>query len=308
MPHTVAVAGTTPRTIMCAKALLSHPEFKISFIITPAPKPIGRDRKFTENQFQIFANSNQLSTVLIKNKVDEEVKKEISKFKKPDFLLVVDFGYLVPGWLLNLPKIMPLNIHPSALPKWRGSSPGQSVLLSGEKESAVSVIEMTPQFDQGPIVWQKKFAVNQSWTQSEYYQFSFELVCKELSKIMLGLANGKIIPLPQPTASPTALALRITKQDAFVDWKKIKQAMGGGDKYSGDKYVDCKYSAELERASRAYSPWPLLWTKVLTNKGLRRMQIISAHVGQNEQLVLEKVKIEGMEIKPWNEVKNVMKN
>ncbi|MBU0576578.1 methionyl-tRNA formyltransferase [Patescibacteria group bacterium] len=218
MPYTIAIAGTTQRTVMCAQALLQHHELEISLVITPAPQRVGRDRKLTKNDVQNFANSNQVPTVLIKNKIDEEVKKKINEFAKPDFLLVVDFGYLVPEWLLDLPKIMPLNIHPSALPKWRGSSPGQFVLLSGEKESAVTIIQMTPQFDQGPIIWQQKFTVDQSWTQTQYYQFSFELICQKLSKILLQLAEGKITPRPQPATSPTPLARRLTKQDAFVTW------------------------------------------------------------------------------------------
>lgn len=298
MPYTVAIAGTTERTLMCAQAILTHPELKISFIITPAPKPIGRNQKITKNGVQLFADSNQLPTVLVKNKIDEEVKREIKQCEKPDFLLVIDFGYLVPEWLLDLPKIMPLNIHPSALPKWRGSSPGQFVLLNGESKSAVSVIQMTPKFDQGPIVWQQEFEVNPSWTQAEYYQFSFELVCKELAEIMIKLGSGEITPLPQPDKSPTPLARRITKQDAFREWDEIQSVMKG---------ENVERAAVLEQASRAYSPWPLLWTEIPTNKGKKRMQIISTQI-KDQKLILNQVKIEGMGIKPWVEVKNVIKD
>ncbi|MBU0576579.1 hypothetical protein KJ654_02865 [Patescibacteria group bacterium] len=68
-----------------------------------------------------------------------------------------------------------------------------------------------------------------------------------------------------------------------------------------------KLARELERASRAYSPWPLLWTEIPTQKGPRRMQIISANI-DDQKLILEYVKFEGMETKSWNEVKNVVKD
>lgn len=298
MPYTVAIAGTTDQTTLCAQALLEQPQLKVSLVITPAAKPMGRKKLLTPNPLQKFADSNQIPTVLIKNRIDDRVKKQILAFQKPDFLLVVDFGYLVPKWLLDLPKKMPLNLHPSALPKWRGSSPGQFVLLSGAQTSAITLIEMTTKFDQGPIVWQKEFEVDPSWTQTEYYQHSFELAVKNLAAVILQLAKDKISPTPQSVTSPTPIAKKLTKTAAFEPWIKIKAAMT----------EDKNDAAYLERASRAYSPWPLLWTEVTTGKGPRRMQLISAKINTAGLLVLKKVKIEGMAVKPWSEVKNVVKD
>lgn len=298
MSYTVAVAGTTKHTTLCAATLLAHPEFEVSFIITPAAKPTGRKQLLTPNPLQKFANSNQIETVLIKNKIDKSVKSKILAHQKPDFLLVVDFGYLVPEWLLDLPSIMPLNFHPSALPKWRGNSPGQFVLLSGAKTSAMTLIQMTAQFDHGPIVWQKQFKVDPSWTQTEYYQHSFELATQNLAIVMLQLAENKITPTPQTITSPTPIAKKMTKQDAFEPWVKIKTAMNSNRR-------DATY---LERASRAYSPWPLLWTEIMTSKGQRRMQLISTSLDQQGLLKLDQVKIEGMAVKPWQEVKNAIKD
>lgn len=297
MLYSVAIAGTTTRTALCAETLSQHPEFEVLFVISPEPKPTGRKQLLTPNPLQKFADVNQIPTVLIKNRIDESTESKILAHKKPDFLLVVDFGYLVPQWLLDLPQIMPLNIHPSALPKWRGSSPGQFVLLAGEKNSAVSIIQMTSQFDQGPIVWQQQFEVQPSWTQTEYYQHSFQLATQNLAELMLQLAKKEITPTPQPEASPTLLARKITKQDAEVKWNEVFEAM------TSNKYL----AEKLERSSRAYSPWPLLWTEAETNKGPRRMQIISTSL-KDGLLNLEKVRIEGMAVKPWQEVKNVVKN
>ncbi len=298
MSYSVAIAGTTSRTTLCAETLFQHPDFEISFIITPAAKPTGRKQLLTTNPLQKFADGNKIPTVLIKNRVDESTESKILAHKKPDFLLVVDFGYLVPQWLLDLPQIMPLNIHPSALPKWRGSSPGQFVLLAGEKNSAVSIIQMTSKFDQGPIVWQQQFEVQPSWTQTEYYQHSFQLATKNLATVMLQLAKKEITPTPQPLKSPTPLAKKIDKQDAEVNWDEVFEAM------TSNQHL----AEKLERASRAYSPWPLLWTQIPTHKGHRRMQFIETNLNERGFLNLEKVKIEGMAVKPWQEVKNVVKN
>jgi methionyl-tRNA formyltransferase len=298
MSYSVAIAGTTSKTLLCAQALWQHPQFEISLVITPVAKPVGRKQIFTPNPLQNFADSNHIPTVLVKNKVDEQVKKEILSFDRPDFLLVVDFGYLIPQWLLDYPQTMPLNIHPSDLPKWRGSSPGQLVLKNGETTSAVSLIKMTTEFDQGPIVWQKEFAVGKNWTQTQYYQHSFELVVEELPQIMIKLANKQITPTPQPTISPTPVASKLTKQDTFVDWEMFKKAISG----------DQQLALDLERATRAYSPWPLLWTEIPTSKGPRRMQIITTSLDQEGRLTLNKVKVAGLAIKPYQEIKNIIQD
>jgi methionyl-tRNA formyltransferase len=298
MSYSVAIAGTTSKTLLCAQALWQHPQFEISLVITPAAKAVGREQIITPNPLQKFADSNQISTVLIKNIVDEQVKKEIKSFERPDFLLVVDFGYLIPQWLLDYPQIMPLNIHPSDLPKWRGSSPGQLVLKNGEATSAVSLIKMTTEFDQGPIVWQKEFVVGKDWTQTEYYQHSFKLAVSELPQIMIKLADKQITPTPQPATSPTPIASKLTKQDAFVDWKILKKAIDG----------DQQLALDLERATRAYSPWPLLWTEIPTSKGPRRMQIITTFLDQEGRLTLNKVKVAGLAIKPYREIKNIIQD
>lgn len=296
MAYSVAIAGTTSRTTLCAQALKDDDRFDISLIISPEAKPIGRKKIITPNPMQVFAQKNKIETVFVKSKIDEVVKKEILSYQRPDFLLVVDFGYFIPEWLLEFPEAMPLNIHPSQLPRWRGSSPGQFVLLNGEKDSAVSIIKMTPKFDQGPIVAQYPFQVQPSWTQTEYYQHSFELASQNLVPVMLGLASGKITPIPQPEESSTPLAKRLTKTDAFVDWSQVMAAIKSNQ----------EEAISIERASKAYSPWPMLWTIIETAKGQKRMQIIKTNLNKDGLLNLDQVKIEGMAVKPWVEVKNVV--
>lgn len=296
-PYFVAVAGTTDRTRRCAQALLDDPRFGVNMVITPAPKKVGRKSVLTQNPMHTWAQENGIEAVLVQKKIDQDFKQALASHPRPDFLLVVDFGYLVPQWLLEWPQIMPLNIHPSKLPRWRGSSPGQFVLLHGEEKSAVSLIEVTSKFDQGPIFWQKEFTVQPKWTQIEYYQHSFELMAQNLAEVMTKIGQNKITPKKQPTKSPTEIAGRIKKSNAFFAWEEVLQGMR----------QDKKMAFKIERASKAYSPWPLVWTKIPTPKGEKRMQILSAHQNKKGLLELEIVKIEGMTEKNWNEVKNVVK-
>jgi methionyl-tRNA formyltransferase len=347
--YSIVVAGSTHKTRQCAQALAVANDLEIVGVITPAPKPQGRKKELVATPMQTWAEQNQLPTILINKKIDDEVKTQLMQWPQPNFLLVVDFGYLVPPWLLAWPQIMPLNVHPSLLPRWRGSSPGQFVLLNGEKDSAVSIIKVNEKLDQGPILWQEKFAVGSSWTQTEYYAHSFELASQNLAQVMRDIADGKVTPQPQPIASPTPIATRIAKDEAYFEWAAVKQAMSTSQ-LENDQLTptqstftqptltpkqptstqithqtkltqpslanSCltptkiaqrtKLAQQIERASRAYSPWPLAWTIIPTAKGQRRMQLLETSLSKNGVLLLKTIKIEGMSAKPWSEVKSVI--
>ncbi|NCN82374.1 MAG: hypothetical protein GW947_00240 [Candidatus Pacebacteria bacterium] len=279
----VALAGSTKYTAQCAEALVKQTDFTLTSIITPNAKPSGRKKILEENPLAQFAQQAKVPISYIHEKITEETKEALSQQPQPDFLLVVDFGYWIPAWLQVWPKIKSLNIHPSALPRWRGSSPGQFVLLHGEKESAVSLIEVISDMDAGDLYWQKSFAVEPTWTQTEYYDHAFSLVADELPTLLKQICSGELQPTPQPAESPTPVAKKLTKADGFVAWDTIKDTIAN-------------LPAPLEAAARAYSPWPQLWTEVPTRKGPTRMKLLPHN----------KVQLAGQQPATWNQVKNAI--
>lgn len=297
-PHAYSVvcAGSTKNTLTCAKSLLGDERFFVKTVLTPAPKPSGRQKKINPNPLHTWSLDQNIPTVLVKDRLDQEIRQQLEE--EFDFLLVADFGYLVPRWLLTKPRFAPINIHPSALARWRGSAPGQYALLFGDQTSAVSIIEMTEKLDQGPIIAQLPFEVNTKWTQTEYYQKSFKLATKHLPDVLHDYALGKIKPKPQPAKSPTPLARQLSKQDAFVHWDMINTALKGQNR---------ELAQLIERATRAFQPWPQLWTLAPTHqdqKKEKRVKILQVRIDKN-RLVLEKVQIEGVgQPTTWNQVKN----
>ena len=296
MPYSVAVAGSTHNSLILAQSLQSSGNFSLELIITPQPKPSGRKQLPVENPLLSWAKIKNLKTILIDNKIEKKYFDD-NLYSRPDFLLVVDFGYILAEWLTAWPKVAAVNVHPSALPRWRGSAPAQMVLLHGEPVSAVSLIQIIAKLDSGPIVSQYPFTVGTNWTQTEYYQHSFELMAQKLPDDLELLAQGKITPKPQPSDSPTPLARKIQKSDAFVAWFEVQQAMVGGQN-----------AIKLERAVRAYHPWPSLWTNLPTKKGESRLKILSVHLDKQQQLVLDQVQIEGQQPALWNQVKNNLRD
>ncbi len=313
----IAISGSTHRTAQCAQALLDDHDFSIPWIITPKPKPIGRKKIITKNPLHVFAEKNNIPVILIDKKVEKD--DFFDETEKPDFLLVVDFGYIIPNWLLKLPKIAPLNIHPSELPKWRGSSPAQFSILHGDTKSAVTLMVMNDKLDQGPIIHQEHFDVDPHWNSEDYYQHSFDLICKVLPEKINNFAKNSTSYTPQPLKSPTITASRLTKQDTFIEWEILKFAIAPQNSAQTKKKLTLNtlhstliseanqhhksWPITLHQATKAFSPWPLLWTIVPTDKGEKRMQILETKLTANN-LQLRTVKLEGKSATTWNEIKD----
>jgi methionyl-tRNA formyltransferase len=324
MPFKIGLLGSTQHTINCTQFLLDHPQFEVSWVLTPAPKPRGRKKELVPNPVQTWALKSLAPTVLIESQIDESVEKSVREIigedNRPDFLIVVDFGYKLPGWLIDLPKIMAINVHPSALPRWRGSSPGQFVLLHGEKKTTISVITLAEEFDQGDIIFTKTIPVDSSWTQTEYYQTCFDKISPELPHVLEQLANKKVIAQAQPASSPTPLARKLTKDDGFIDWANIGASLVGKTKpttplnpllqkaYESLQDTDSPLSQLIEQAVRAFSPWPHVWTVIETKNGQKRMQILETSIDESGKLSLEKVQIEGKQPTTWNQIKNILES
>ncbi len=309
--YTIAIAGSTQKTTLCAKTLLKDKSFEIVWILTPKAKPVGRKKIVTPNPLDAFARENKLPVTYIEKRIGDA--STMSKFIVPDFLLVVDFGYIVPSWLLKLPKIAPLNIHPSELPKWRGSSPGQFSILFNDKKSAVTLMKINDKFDQGPIIHQDFFEVDSSWNQENYYSHAFELICDGLGEKIRKFAENSKLAISQPEISPTIMAKILKKDQTFVTWKIVKMAMEGEnlgeEKLKLSKLLlaalehNRSIALTLERASKAFFPWPGLWTIIPTQKGEKRMKLLETVI-INEKLILKTVQIEGKNPGLWEDVKN----
>ncbi len=324
--YSIAITGTTHRTRQCAQVLLESNLFDISWVLTPVPKPIGRKQTITPNTMDDFASDNGIITVWVDTKITEETQFELSRLEKPDFLLVVDFGYIIPEWLLNLPKIAPLNIHPSQLPKWRGSSPGQFSILFNDTKSAVTLMVMNKKLDQGPIIHQDLFSIDKNWNQEEYYIHAFNLMCDGLDTKISQFAQNPSIATQQPEQSPTPTARMIKKDQTFVPWELIqmvtteKSTKNTNSKNSEEyekilqKFPDLSQLLQqailhnksialtLERASKAFSPWPQLWTLIPTEKGEKRMKLLDLE-SHSDSLEITKVHIEGKNPTLWSEIK-----
>lgn len=290
----VIVAGSTERTLLCAKSLANDPRFEITGVLTPSPKPTGRKQIVTKNSMHQWAEESKIPVLLIEKKIDEGIRQTLSTGHwalSPDFLLVVDFGYIVPQWLLDIPTIAPVNIHPSDLPKYRGSSPGQFALTFGEKESAVTIMVMDAKLDHGPIITKIPFSVAADWTAPDYYAHAFLLATQDLPEILLKYSRDRL-STTQPDVSPTPTARMLTRNDGFVPYTSLKALLNHETPSEPiaflEKYQQTTNNENVYNLWRGLTPWPGLWTLV----DGKRMKLLTFHM-DGEKLYLDQVQIEG---------------
>jgi methionyl-tRNA formyltransferase len=153
----------------------------------------------------------------------------------PDALVVAAYGLLLPPLLLEAGRYGALNIHASLLPRWRGAAPIQRALLSGDRETGISIMQMDQGLDTGPVLQQKSIPITDEDDAGTLQARLAELGATMIIECLEQLAEGRARPVPQP-ASGATYARKIGKRETRLDWSRP--------------------AVELERAVRAFRPTP----------------------------------------------------
>lgn len=171
--------------------------------------------------------------------------------KQADLIVSADYGQKLPAGGLNL--------HPSLLPKYRGPTPVPNAILNNNKETGISIIKMTDQFDAGPIMAQEKVLIMPDDTTPVLLKRCFTTGAKLLVKILPAYLNTKIT-LKLQDESQATYTHKFTKADGFISWKEF------------EKTINLSFGSldfELARKVRALFPWPGVWSKMPGNKILK---------------------------------------
>lgn len=345
MQYQVAIAGSTQFSQQAAQLLTQHENFHIAATLTPPPHKIGRKQQLMKNPLHRWAEVQQCPIFFVDKKIQKEVFHDFQQQLPPiDFLVVLDFGYFIPSWLLALPRIAPINIHPSLLPAWRGSSPGQFALLLqyftglyqgqplGGSQSGVTIMMMNSRMDQGDILLQLPFQIQAEWTQKEYYQFAFDLALPRLAEVLQGLSQGVISGEIQPLSSSTPVARKLEKGDGFIQWPTLSALLLAPPSLKSsslpNELHDLSFFGQpsllqnllsnadfcpdimsqrnfLQAALAAFTPWPGVWTLLPTTQGAKRLKILSLKK-QQSNWQLDQVQVEGKNPSRFSDLKSLL--
>ena len=188
---------------------------------------------------EVSAMAMELEIPLYKpNKLDEQFKQLILEIKC-DYLVVSAYGKILPDWLLKHPKIAPINIHFSLLPKYRGASPIQSVLLNGDTRSGISIMKMTSGLDEGPVYAVNELKISVSANKINLEKDLTALCKKVLMSSLISISKNEIMPISQKHEN-ASYCKKITKNSGRVDFLK-------------------EDSLSIMRKFKAFNEWPGLF-------------------------------------------------
>lgn len=268
-----AFFGTGDFAVKILEILLQN-NYIPEIIITTPDKLKGRKMELTPSPVKTWAQKNNIKTT-----TDYSLLSTCLAGRQADYSLfiVADYGKIIPKEILNIPKHGSLNIHPSLLPKFRGPSPIQSFILSGEKETGTTIILMDEEVDHGAILKNAKIK-NQNVKLLYYKELEkklAELGGNLLVEILPKWLDGKIKPQEQNHNEAT-FTKKIAKQDGLIKPDELPESI---------------YKKIL-----AYTPWP--GTHIFADN--KRIIITNAEL-KNNKLIIKKIKPEGKKEIPFDD-------
>lgn len=215
--------GTPEFAVPILQALAARPEYQILAVVTQPDKPVGRKRVLTASPVKVAA---QALNIPIYQPVKLGKSPELAELiaLAPDLLITAAFGQFLPKSLLAAAKILPLNVHGSLLPKYRGGAPIQRAIMNGDSETGVTIMEMVSKMDAGAMISQVKVPIlSKDDSQSIFRKLSLagrDLLLTTLPKIIA----GTMVKVPQDPEQVT-FAPNISPEEEELDLHTSAQAL-----------------------------------------------------------------------------------
>lgn len=216
---------------VAAKSLqLLSDDFQIEAVVTK-PRPPHH-----KGDVPVLGIAEKLKLPIFTTQNKTELDALIAKKPfKADVGVLVDFGIIVSQKVIDYFPLGIVNSHFSLLPAWRGADPITFAVLSGEKQTGISLMLLVEAMDEGPLLAQAPYGMLPDITTPELTEELIELSYEALREVLPKYIQGELQPVPQPTTEPT-YSRRLSKEDSNLDWKKPAEV--------------------LEREIRAFAGWP----------------------------------------------------
>ncbi len=229
--------GTPDFALPSLKALLKAGEDVVS-IYTQPDRPKGRGRKSQPSPVKELALSYHLPVFQPVSLKENFVQAQLAE-QKPDFLIVVAYGLILPQTVLDIPAWGAVNVHASLLPKYRGAAPIQWAIISGEKETGITTMRLDAGMDTGAILLQETEPISETDTAQTLHDRLSELGGRLLLQTLTQLRQGTLLPQPQdPSQACSAPPLK--KAQGEIRWDLP--------------------AVEIDHWIRGLSPWPGAFT------------------------------------------------
>jgi methionyl-tRNA formyltransferase len=247
----IVFMGTPDFAVPALKAL-HDAGHEIVAVYSQPPRPKGRGQQVQKSPVHIYAEENGIPVFNPKSLKNAEAQDEFKKLNA-DVAVVAAYGLILPKAVLDAPKYGCINIHASLLPRWRGASPIQHAIWSGDPETGITLMQMDEGLDTGAVISMERIAITDKTTSSSLHDELSALGGKMIVKAIGELAkNGALKSVPQDDESTYAPMLK--KENGKINWT-LSAAM-------------------IDRQIRALNPWPGTWAEF---EG-KRIRILAAEI------------------------------
>ena len=210
-------------------------------VFTQPDRPAGRGRRLQASPVKQAALKDGLR-VLQPESLRTPESHELLAELRPDLMIVVAYGLILPGPVLQIPSNGCWNIHASLLPRWRGAAPIQRTIEAGDRESGVCVMQMDEGLDTGPVIQRVRIPLDGSETGGSLHDTLAQEGAAALLDCVQRLAQGKAIVAEPQAREGVCYAHKLEKSEARIQWSD-----------------PCDV---LERRVRAFNPWPVAWCMI----------------------------------------------
>ena len=243
--------GSPEFAVAVLSAVLAS-DHEVVGIVTQPPRPSGRGRRERPTPVARLAGSAGIEVLAPQRPRGPEFLRALEAFGA-DVFLVAAYGAILPAELLSLPPRGALNVHASLLPAYRGAAPVTRAILDGRRDTGITIMRMDEGLDTGPVCLQEAMPIRSEDTAGSLTARLAGAGARLAIEALDRLAIGTLVETAQDDASAT-YAAKVTSDEAAIDWGRP--------------------AAEIERAVRAFDPWPGAWT---TCRG-ERLKVVRAGV------------------------------
>jgi methionyl-tRNA formyltransferase len=211
----IVFAGT-PKFAVESLAILHKSDHEIIAVYCQPDRPKGRGKVLTACPVKLYAEQHNLLVIQPEDFSNKQNQKEFASLN-PDVMVVAAYGQILPINTLQTPKFGCINIHASLLPRWRGAAPIERAILSGDKETGISIMQMNEGLDTGDVLLTQKHLISNNET-SQSLTESLSSIGAELILETLDRLN-ELHAIPQNNDDAT-YAKKISKVEAQIDWSQ----------------------------------------------------------------------------------------
>lgn len=236
-PMNLVFCGTSQFAVPTLEKLIRE-HFTLDLVLTRPDEPSGRGYERKPSPVKQVAEEAGLIVFQPAKLNDIVAQRFLSQFR-PDAIVVVAYGHIIPPWMIELPRLGCVNLHASLLPKYRGAAPIPWAIIRGEHSTGVTTMKIDSGLDTGDILLQREVETREDETVEVLSERLSTLGAELVLETLRRLERGDIKPHPQDHSLAT-LAPRLRKEDGRIDWSLTAE--------------------EIARRVRGLRPWPGAYT------------------------------------------------